>query len=128
MPYFVSQYSLIFLNALVLLLGQTLIKQELKSYGPISLASIEQFLSLFRYVLATPLLVLGYLLSAFSGFLWIITLSRLEMSQAVPLYSGTYYILLLLASAIIFGEAVGWAKVAGTGLIFAGIILITHAP
>jgi multidrug transporter EmrE-like cation transporter len=120
-----SDYVLVLLAALGLLGSQLLLKEGTRHTGAISLNTIDDFVSLVRQILTTPLLVAGYGVSAITAVFWLVVVSRLDLSLAVPLLSATYYVLLLLTSSILLGETVSVWRWTGTLLIVAGIFLLS---
>ncbi len=67
--------------------------------------------------------ILSYLFLVARGPLWLFVLKKYELSTAFPVLS-TSYILILAASALLFGEAVTIGKGAGAALISAGVMLL----
>lgn len=127
MARFLGQYLLLLLTASGLLVSQLLLKQGAKSGGAISLTSLAQLGGLIRQILTSPLLLLGYGLSGFTALLWLVILSRLEVSYAAPMLTAIYYVLLLLTSALVLREGVTLGRWIGTLLIIAGIAVIARA-
>ncbi|HZS07236.1 MAG TPA: hypothetical protein VFD58_20535 [Blastocatellia bacterium] len=126
MPKTVTQYLLLLSNALLLLSSQLLMKRGLRQCGVVTLNSIAQAQVFARQVLATPQLFSGILLAGCSALLWLTVLSRFELSYAMPVLSGIYYLMALVASVFILGEAASIWRITGTLLIVAGILLITR--
>jgi len=62
-----------------------------------------------------------------SVFLWVGALSRVPVSIAYPLLS-IGYVVNAFAAAALFGEALSATKLAGIGLIVAGVLLLTRVP
>lgn len=121
------QYGLVLLTATFLLGSQLLLRQGAKAGGALSLTSPADLLALIRRVLTTPALLLGYGLSAVSALLWLLILSRLELSYATPLLNGFFYILLLVASIVILRENLTLWRGLGTLFVLVGIILISRS-
>jgi multidrug transporter EmrE-like cation transporter len=121
------QYALLLLVALILLGSQLLLRQGAKGGPPLSVASPADLLALIWRVLTTPLLLLGYALSAGSSLLWLIVLSRLELSYATPIMNGFFYLLLLLASTFILREQITAWRWLGTLFVLIGIALISRS-
>jgi multidrug transporter EmrE-like cation transporter len=119
------QHLLLLANALILLASQLLLKQGLKRSGALSLTNLADLQHLIKQVLTTPMLCGGISLGMTSTILWLVILSRFELSYAMPLLNGIYYILILLASAVILGEHVTAWRWAGVALMIAGIALIS---
>jgi multidrug transporter EmrE-like cation transporter len=77
-------------------------------------------------LLRAPPLWVGLGCYGVSVFLWVAVLSRVPVSVAYPLLS-IGYIVNAFAAAALFGEALSAAKLAGIGLIVAGVLLLTRA-
>jgi len=103
-------------------LGQLSMKYGTNQIGAIDFAQPLQFLAQAftnLYVLA------GLALYAISSVLWIITLSRVDLSFAYPLVS-LGYVLVLVLSASLFKEKILPVHYFGVLLIIAGVIFITR--
>src|SRR5829696_10300378 len=118
--------KLLIATAFGALLSQTLMKQGLNQGGPIIVANVAQFIALILRILTTPLLLTGYILSFLTGFIWLAVLSRMNLSYAAPMMTATYFMLLLLTSALVLREVVTPAHWAGTLLIISGMFLIAR--
>jgi uncharacterized membrane protein len=124
--YLAGRYALIIVAAFGALLSQTLMKQGLSQGGPIMVANVAQFVALILRILTTPMLLTGYILSFLTGFIWLAVLSRMNLSYAAPMMTATYFMLLLLTSALVLREVVTPAHWAGTLLIISGMFLIAR--
>ena len=124
--YLAGRYALILVAAFGALVSQTLMKQGLNQGGPIMVANVAQFIALILRILTTPPLLIGYILSFLTGFIWLAILSRMNLSYAAPLMTATYFMLLLLTSALVLREVVTPAHWAGTLLIISGMFLIAR--
>ena len=71
----------------------------------------------------TPSIVGALFLYGISLVVWMVALSRVEVSLAYPFFSLSF-ILVLLASYFFLGEAVGLGRICGVLLICAGVIVI----
>lgn len=121
-----GQYGLLLLTACGLLVSQLLLKRGAQAGGAISITSLTQLGNLIRQILTSPLLLLGYGLSGFTALVWLIILSRLDLSYAAPMLTAIYYVLVLLTSALVLREAVTPWRWAGTLLVVIGIALISR--
>jgi drug/metabolite transporter (DMT)-like permease len=99
--------------------GQLVVKWQVLRHGhlPPGLGAKVAFLA--------TLLVNPWVLSALAGafvaaLAWMAALSKLELSQAYP-FTATSFVLVLLLSAILFGESLTSAKIAGVALVIAGL-------
>jgi drug/metabolite transporter (DMT)-like permease len=122
-----TEYMLVLATAVGLVASQLLLKLGLKGGEALSVASLAQFGTLIRQILTTPALLIGYSLGAITALLWLILLSRLELSYAALILTGTYYILLMVVSASVLREAVTPWRWAGMLLILAGVALISKS-
>jgi multidrug transporter EmrE-like cation transporter len=123
----VGRHLLIAAVAFGLLVSQLLMKQGVTRGGPITVGSLEQLWGLIQRILTTPTLFLGYVLSFATGLLWLVILSRLDLSYAVPLMTGLYFLMLLLTSVLVLRESVTPEHWLGTLLIVAGIYLTARS-
>lgn len=126
MPRSLSEYVLILVVACTACASQLLLKQGMKAGGTVSLTSLEQVTGLVRQILTSPLLLLGYSLSALTALLWLMLLSRLELNFAALMVNALFYVLLLLSSALFLREPVTPWRWAGALLIVAGAILVSR--
>ncbi|NOT63038.1 MAG: EamA family transporter [Acidobacteria bacterium] len=101
-------------------------KQGMKQGGTVSLTSVANVASLLLFVLTTPKILIGLSLSGISMILWLTALSRFELSYALPVLSGVYYILALLMSYLVLNEPINLWRWAGTAVIALGIALLAH--
>ena len=101
--------------------GQAVVKWRVDEAGhlPESLAAKAGFL----LTLAVDPWVLSAALAAFiAGLAWMAALTQLELSHAYPFVSVTF-ILVLIMSAVFFGESITMPKLVGMGLIVGGLIV-----
>ena len=126
MAHFLSEYLPLLLVSLGALTSQLLMKHGVSQGGPLSVASLEQLVGLVQRILTTPVLLLGYSLSFVTGVVWLVVLARSDLSYALPLTTATYFVLMLLLSALVLGEAVSPWRWAGTLLILLGIALVSR--
>jgi multidrug transporter EmrE-like cation transporter len=79
------------------------------------------------HLLEQPPLWAGLACYGISVFLWVGALSRVPVSVAYPLLS-IGYVVNAFAAAALFGEVLSVTKLAGIGLIIAGVLLLTRVP
>lgn len=70
-----------------------------------------------------PHIVGGLACYVVSVVVWIMALSRVEVSIAYPMLS-IGYVVTAIAAYFLFGEAVTWPRLAGIALIIAGVALV----
>jgi multidrug transporter EmrE-like cation transporter len=79
------------------------------------------------HLVKQPPLWAGLACYGVSVFLWVGALSRVPVSIAYPLLS-IGYVVNAFAAAALFGEALSATKLAGIGLVVAGVLLLTRVP
>ena len=88
-------------------------------------AGIEGKLAYIGHLLINPWVLSGIVATFFAGVSWMLAMTRFEVSYAFPFVSLNY-VLILFASAFLFGETINLAKLAGTSLIVLGIVVIAR--
>ena len=116
---------MVLIPVLMGVVGQIFLKTGMTQIGHFAISSTELIGVFFK--VATNLSVLfGLFLYGLSAFLWLIVLSRMDLSFAYPLLS-TGYILILIFSATILKEHVSLIRWAGVFVICAGVYLISRS-
>jgi multidrug transporter EmrE-like cation transporter len=72
------------------------------------------------------LVALGASLYVVSFLLWMAILSRNELSVVYPVLIGVTLALTTLAAWLLFKESIPMLRLAGIGLIFFGVVLVTR--
>jgi len=73
----------------------------------------------------SPVVISGFVLYGVSAALWLIVLTRADLSYAYPLLSMGYVMVVLL-SRVLFHEAVTPLRLAGTLVVCLGVYLISR--
>lgn len=105
--------------------GQLLLKAGANKVGRIEISALKNPLQIVSSFFRSPFILFGLLLFGISAFLWIVALTREDLSFAYPLI-GTSYILILLFSRIFLGENVNVFRWLGALLVALGVVLITR--
>jgi len=111
----------VFLNAL----AQIFLKQGMNKIGPFAF-TIKGIIPLGLRVAFNPHVLLGMTCYAISIVLWLMVLSRVDVSYAYPMLS-VGYIIAALAGMAFFGEVLGFSRWAGIFVICFGVYLITRS-
>ena len=121
----VSTFGYLFLGVCLNALAQLLLKAGTNAVGVIHL-SAENWIGT-GVKLATQLPILGglscYLISV---LVWIIGLSRVDVTIAYPLLS-LGYIINALGAWYFLGEALSAQRILGIGVIIVGVVLLTRS-
>jgi multidrug transporter EmrE-like cation transporter len=74
-------------------------------------------------VLLNPAVLGGFALYGVSAVVWLVVLSKVDVSVAYP-FVAMGFIVTMLAGALLFHEPVGLLRVIGTLLVCAGVVLV----
>lgn len=94
-----------------------------------SLNSIEVTLDLsgILTMVFNPMVILSLTLIISGGVVWLITMSKYELSFIYPFLSLNY-VLILLGSRLFLGETISTQRVVAIGLIILGLFFISRSP
>ncbi len=104
-------------------LGQILYKKNTNRLAARSLKSMGSYFVFMRDVLLLPGIWLGLFSMAIGLIVWLVALSRFDLSLVFPA-SSILYVLILLASRVFLNEKIDAMKLLGTSLVMVGIIAI----
>ena len=120
----ISAILIILLGESFTTFGQVIYKKNTNRLGERPFKSIKSYFVFLRDVLLLPGTWLGLLFMAIGLIVWLVALSRFDLSLVFPA-SSVLYILTLLASRVFLNEKIDRMKLIGTSLITIGIIAIT---
>ncbi len=112
---------LIFTSVVLGAVGQVLLKM-----GALRVGGVADVGLLLWRIVTNPYILAGFALYGVASVLWIVVLSRAPLSLAYPLLS-LGYVLVLLASAYVFGETIPAVRVAGIAAILVGLVLVSSS-
>ena len=75
----------------------------------------------------SPIVWLGLVLFGLSAIVWLLVLSRTTLSFAYP-FASLSYVLILVLGRFVLDEQVTSLRLAGVGLIVAGVVLVGQTP
>jgi multidrug transporter EmrE-like cation transporter len=113
--------ALVLISVLLGVLGQLSLKQGMKNVGNFE---IKDFLSsrIFKLI-AEKFVVIGIALYAIATLLWLVILSKAELSFAYPMLA-IGYILIAIFGKLFFGENITLIRFLGILLISIGVFLL----
>jgi drug/metabolite transporter (DMT)-like permease len=112
-------YLYIFGTVLLTVYGQLIIKWQVSQAGPFPIDTTEKIWFIV-HVLFNPWVISG-LIGGFLAFLcWIGAMTRFELSRAYP-FTSLGFALVMILSAVFFGELITWPKALGVFFIMVGI-------
>ena len=112
-------WALLAATTIMPVVAQVLIKIGLRAVGGFTLFDPAQIVRAFL----SPFVIAGLACYTLGAFLLMAVLSRYEMSYANLILSLSY-VLLLVASVVVFHEHVSTARWIGAGLILVGVVLV----
>jgi len=103
-------------------------RKGMKHVGPITIGAFIKapFSTAFRMI-SNPVVFLGVIFAGIGAFIWLIVLSQIDLSVALPVLGGLGYLLLPLISVLLLGEHVTVLRLAGTILIVVGVIIVSRS-
>ena len=116
---------LIIAGVLLNAMAQLCIKQGMRSVGAFAF-TLDNLVPVGMKVAVNPYVLSGMSCYAVSIVVWLMVLSRVDVSYAYPLLS-IGYIVTALAGKALFGEAFGFDRWAGIFVICLGVYLITRS-
>jgi multidrug transporter EmrE-like cation transporter len=118
-------YSLIFTGVLLNALGQLLLKAGTNAVGRFEFVTDNLVPVAARFAFE-PHILAGVACYAVSLVVWIMGLSRIEVSVAYPLLS-LGYVINAAAAWYLFGESLSLMRIAGIGFIVLGVCCIARS-
>jgi len=100
--------------------GQFLFRWGMLQYGKVSVTNIW---GQFWQILITPAILAGFLCFGLSSILWLVVISRWELSYAYPLVA-LGYVLTIFYGVLILGEQLNLPKILALILILSGVSLL----
>jgi len=98
--------------------GQLILKKALIAIGPIERIGLK-----FFQMFINPQLLLGITFAVLGWAVYMMALSKSELSYAYPIWSLTYVVVPIL-SLLIFRESISLFKMGGLSFIFLGVFLV----
>lgn len=117
--------ALIFVDVILNVVGQLSLKYGMSQFGNFSL-SLSTLPPVFLKAATNPNVLLGLVCYGLGFLVWLIVLSKAEVSYAYPLISLGYVFTAILARAM-FGEAVSFTRMAGILVTCLGVFLIARS-
>jgi len=122
----VNRYiPLILLGVLLNAAAQLVLKKGMVDIGRFSF-SMDNLIPIGMRVVTSPFVMLGVVFYVVSLAVWLMVLSRVDVSYAYPMLS-IGYIVAALAGKYLFQEPLGLVRWAGIAVICLGVFLITRS-
>ena len=115
----------VFLNDAIDAFAQVLMKKGIVG-AAVSSWNLSELLSFVMQNAVSPLVIAGIILYALNFCLWIIILTKIDLSLAVPLGSTTYA-LIPLAAVVFLHEKISMMGTAGILCVILGILVLSKS-
>jgi len=120
-----SAFSLIITGVLLNAVAQLALKASVNDMGAISVG-LNTAIPVFTRLAAEPWLWVGLTCYGISVIVWILALSRVDVTIACPMLSIGYVVNAMAAWALL-GEALTGQRVLGIGIIIIGVVVLTRS-
>jgi multidrug transporter EmrE-like cation transporter len=118
-------FALVLFGVLLNAAAQLLLKAGTNSIGHFEFSGAN-LVPIGWKVATQPYILGGLMCYAISVVVWIIALSRVEVSIAYPMLS-IGYVVNAIAAYLLFGEAVGVQRLVGIGIIVVGVYVVARS-
>ena len=106
-------------------LGQILLKKGMGAMGPLTL-SLGKLGEVLWRIGTNPYVIAGLAIYVTGTVFWLVALSRVDLSYAYP-FASLSYVVMLAAAWLLFKEDLSPMRLAGTGVVFLGVLLISRS-
>lgn len=121
----VTSFTLVMTGVLLNAAAQLLLKAGTNTVGTFAF-SLENAVPVGWKLATEPHIVGGLACYVISVVVWIMALSRVEVSIAYPMLS-VGYVVNAIAAWYLFGEAVSATRLAGIGIIIVGVYVVARS-
>jgi len=104
-------------------IGQLLLKHVMKSLGPLGAAQLGSLGRICVQLALNPLFLLAVALYVLGFVIWLIVLSKLDLSYAYPILALSYCLVPVI-SHYLFGEQVSPMRWIGIAIICVGVTVV----
>lgn len=106
--------------------GQLALKVGMNRVGVVEAVSLARPLAMVARLASVPLVWIGLACYGLSALLWMIILSRMELSAAY-LMLASMYVLIPLASWLVLGERVPPLRWVGMAVVVLGVLIVARS-
>jgi multidrug transporter EmrE-like cation transporter len=118
-------YLFVIFTVLLTAYGQVVLKWQV-GLNPALSISRGKPIDVIVAIFVNPWVLSAFAAAFAASLCWIAALSKLPLSKAYPITALSFPLIGLL-SFLVFGEAITWAKAAGTLLICLGIVVLAQS-
>ena len=118
-------FSIIFAGVLLNSAAQLMLKAGARTLGTVAMGSGASLTAAAWNAATQPWIVLGLVCYFVSAGLWILALTRVDVTVAYPMLSMGYVIAALLAWQF-FGESLNPTRLMGIAIILVGVVVLSR--
>ena len=118
---------LVLLPILMTTSGEFLLKHSINHHQTLATSTADSLPIASGSPLRHPSAIFAVTMITLGGVLWLVAMSKYELSFIYP-YLSINYISVLLGSQWILHESVGWSRYASVIFIVIGLVLISRSP
>lgn len=105
--------------------GQLVLKWRMNLQPQIEGGVTDKVIALVKIIFMDPFVLSSFFAAFIASLFWMMAMSKFSLSFAYPFMSSAFVIVMIF-SALFFGESLNWFKVAGTLLIVGGLIVLSQ--
>ena len=118
-----KDFTLLFFNVLLTVIGQILFKYGMNMVGRVN--SLRDAFGKLTQAFLNPYVLSGIAIYGFTTLVWLVILSRVKLSIAYPMLSFGY-VLSILFSWMLFKESIPKTRIIGALVICIGVYLVAQ--
>jgi len=105
--------------------GQLVLKWRMNMQAPLPAGLLDKIIGLIKLIIFDPFILSGFVSAFLASLFWMAAMTKFSLSFAYPFMSSAFVIVMFF-SVFLFGEALNSYKLMGTGLIVAGIVVLSQ--
>ena len=117
---------LILISISFVIVGQVCLKLGMSNMGELSFGGLSEVASFLGKVATTPLIIFGFFLYVVASMIWLVVLSRVDLSFALPMMALSYVGVLVIAHFFL-NENVTPLRWLGVSVICLGVFLLSRS-
>lgn len=118
-------HAFIALTLLLTVYGQLVLKWQMGGVGPLPEGHADKVWFLLRQF-SNPWIIGGLAAAFLASLAWMAAMTRFELNYAYP-FMSLAFVVVMLFSVLFLGEQLNLARVGGTLLVVAGLVVIARA-
>ncbi len=119
-----SAIAILVVSTLTGVIGQLFLKKGTLVQDNIPI-ELDNLLNMLYNYITNVYIVSWIFFAGISAFLWIIVVSKFELSFAYPVVMSSSFVLVVLFSSLLFGENISISRWAGIAVLCSGIFLVS---